>query len=171
MPEDRLLPATAVRVRVYPPPTMAPSTSRISKGKRSGIVRGIAPFLIGAAVLALFLGGTGGILVVVAIALMATALLVAKQYRKSVSRRRYSSSPDDWMSGTAFYVSPFDRTGLPQTASFERFRRPGRQARGQAKGVTSRINRCLAQGCRGSPGCGSLSGACVVVDLERGSEQ
>jgi len=58
-----------------------------------------------------FLGG---------IAIVAVIVVALAQHQKSVSRRLYTTSPDDWMSKVAFYVGPFDDSGLPGAASFER---------------------------------------------------
>jgi hypothetical protein len=47
-------------------------------------------------------------------------VVVLFQRDRHRSRALYSSSPDDWMSRVAFYAGPFDRTGLPGAAGFER---------------------------------------------------
>jgi hypothetical protein len=95
-------------------------STRIAQGKRLSIYHGFVPLIVVALVVVLFLGGTGGILVLAGIVIIAAVFTSQVQYRKSVSRRLYSSDPDDWMSRVSFYTGPFDPTGLPGAASFER---------------------------------------------------
>jgi hypothetical protein len=120
MHENRLLPATEVRVTVHPPPNSLPSARLIPKGKRRAVLCGFVPLVIVALTVLLFFGATGGILVIVAVAALAGLVTALVQRDKLRSRRLYSSGQDDWMSRVAFYVGPFNRTGLPEAASFER---------------------------------------------------
>jgi hypothetical protein len=120
MPEERLLPATPVHVTVFPPTRAARSGSRIPKGKRYLVVLGLAPLAIVALLSILLLGGIGDYLVIITVALMAALVVGLVQRDKHRSRMLYSSSPDDWMSRVALYVGPFDNTGLPDAANFER---------------------------------------------------
>jgi hypothetical protein len=82
------------------------------------IMIGLAPLIIVGLVVSLTLGEpllfVGGLVVAAAI------VGFGVQHQKSVSRRRYSSEPDDWMSRTSFYVGPFDHSGLPGAVAFER---------------------------------------------------
>jgi len=82
------------------------------------ILISLAPLLIFAVVVTLFFKEP--VLLLVPIAVLLAIILVATQRQKSVSRRLYSSSTEDWMSRTCFYVGPFDGSGLPGAASFER---------------------------------------------------
>ncbi len=132
MHQDGLLPATGVRVGVQPPPNSRPSARLIPKGTRAPILRGFAPLVIVALIVVLFLGGTGGILVVVAIGAMAALVVGLVQRDKYRSRQLYSTSPDDWMSRTAIYWGPFDHTGLPGAANFDREHR-GSQSQPQVR--------------------------------------
>ena len=120
MPDDRLLPAAQVRVAVHSAPSASPSARRIPRGKGFAIFRGFAPLVIVALILVLFFGGTGGILVIVTVAALTAIVAVLVQRDKFRSRRLYSSGPDDWMSRAAFYVGPFDHSGLPGAAGFAR---------------------------------------------------
>jgi hypothetical protein len=82
------------------------------------ILLSLAPLIIAGLVVSLLLKKP--FLFLIAIAIIAVTPVVAVQYQKSVSRRLYSTGPDDWMSRTGFYVGPFDGTGLSGAASFER---------------------------------------------------
>lgn len=78
----------------------------------------LAPLLIASLVVSLLLKQPW--LVLVGIAIIFGVFAVAIRRQKSLSRRRYTSSPDDWMSKAGFYVGPFDSSGLPGAASFNR---------------------------------------------------
>jgi hypothetical protein len=120
MREERLLPASTVLVTVHPPPGAGRSGSRIPEGKRHVVVLGITPLVIVVLLSVLFLGGIGDYLVFITIALMAALVVGLVQRDKYRSRMLYSSSRKDWMSRVALYVGPFDHTGLPDAANFER---------------------------------------------------
>ena len=53
-------------------------------------------------------------------AIVAAVVAVAVLRQKSISRKLYSTGADDWMSRSAFYIGPFDHTGLVGAAAFER---------------------------------------------------
>jgi hypothetical protein len=92
----------------------------VAKGNRLAIVIGLTPAVLVLAVLILFLGGTGGILFLVAVVFVGAIVIFAVQRQKSLSRRLYADDPQDWMSRSIFYAGPFDQTGLEGATHFER---------------------------------------------------
>lgn len=113
-------PAVGVSVTVHPPSSDGRAESRIRKGTGFVLFRGLLPLLIAALLVVLVLGGAGGILVLVAVAVIAALLAVMVRYRRNKSFQLYSSSPRDFMSRACFYDGPFDTSGIPEAASFER---------------------------------------------------
>ena len=118
MTEDLSLPAGGLTVRVHPQRSGEPRVPRFPRGGWFLILLSLAPLIIAGLVLIVLLNEP--FLFVIALAIVAVFTVVAVQYQKSVSRRRFSSNPEDWMSRTGFYVGPFDSAGLPGAAIFER---------------------------------------------------
>jgi hypothetical protein len=84
------------------------------------VLVGLAPLVLVAVVLIVFMGGFGAVLFVVAMVFVSVIVVLRVQRQKAISRRLYGSDPEDWMSRTIFYVGPFDQSGLEGAVQFER---------------------------------------------------
>jgi hypothetical protein len=82
------------------------------------VLIGLAPLIVVGLVVIFLLREP--ILFVIAIAFVVALVVFAVLRQKSLSRQLYGSGSGDWMSRTGFYVGPFDGSGLPDAASFER---------------------------------------------------
>jgi hypothetical protein len=82
------------------------------------VLLGVAPLVIVGLVIIFVLREP--ILFVVAIVFVIGLVVFAVLRQKSLSRQLYGSGSGDWMSRTGFYVGPFDGSGLPDAATFER---------------------------------------------------
>jgi hypothetical protein len=103
----------------------AASSSSSSSGHHKRVVvavlRGLVPTVVVALVVGLLLGaGTGSIVVVLSMAVIAIMIWLSIRRRRAISRALYAQSMFDWMSRTGYYEGPFDRSGLPAAANFER---------------------------------------------------